>query len=94
MLVEFVIASEDKETAQGVVEDILDEQFGAENYSTFSINEMTEDQIIEHDTGIHDEDDDPTEQEIVSALPLDPETQKILDGIELNRLEQIEDELG
>jgi len=81
--VEIVATGKDKVSVQGAVEDFLDDMFGAENYTTYDVQELGDD---EHDDTIPDD-------EAIHEM-LGEETQKELDEADVLRDEQLSDELG
>lgn len=55
MYFEVIVSSKDKnkEEVKGMIEDQLDDMFGAENYTTVDIAELTQDEIIELETSVN-----------------------------------------
>lgn len=90
--VEIFARGDSEAQIQGVIEDKLDEVFGAENYQTYEVRELTEDEIIELESGVNDD-----EVAVVSGDITDNGvffSEKELDEMDIARDERLSDELG
>ena len=92
MYVELIVKGDSEGQVMGAIEDKLDEMFGAENYETHEIREMTEDEIIEYETGINDDYD--VGVPVDDSEILEQSVEMELDDMEIRRDEMISDELG
>lgn len=90
--VEIIAKGDNEEQVKGGIEDALDESFGAENYTTFQVQELTLDEIIELENGFIGGDDE--DDEVVGANVIDINTEKELDEMDIKRDEMVSDELG
>ena len=85
--VEIVARGSDKESVFDVVKDELDITFGEDNSTMYNIQEMTEDEIIELESGVNSN----IKEEVV-GVEVDVESE--LDEMDIKRDDIISDELG
>lgn len=67
--IEIIATGDNLETVRGVIEDQMDDMFGAENYKTHDVCELTEDEIIELETGVNDDFDEDDCGECIDDIP-------------------------
>ena len=92
--VEILLDGENEIQAEDALDGQLFDIFGDENYTIQEFRELTEDEIIEIESGVHDEVVGVTVHDIDSIEPVSSLVEKELDDMELRRDEIASDELG